>query len=40
MTARRVRWALALVAIVLELTSFVAWRVWVTRHVQEPAAAG
>ena len=40
MTRQRVRWALALVAIAVELTSFVAWRVWLGRHAPEPAGGG
>ncbi len=37
MTDRRIRWALALMAIAVELASFVAWRVWVGRHAPEAA---
>ncbi len=38
MTARRLRWMLAGFAIVAELVSFVAWRLWVMRQ-RPPEAA-
>jgi hypothetical protein len=36
---RRLRWTLAITAIVVELTAFVAWRLAVNRHRQQAVVA-
>lgn len=39
MTASRKRWAIAAIAVVAELLSFAAWRIWVARHRSHAATA-
>ena len=38
MTARQIRWFLAITAIATELISFVAWRLWLQHHRAKAAA--